>query len=107
MADACGARAERCATHVAQTAPVGAASAHRSPSPVANAATCPEVQEQQGSSQPVTEQADGHTTTLSLVRASRSASRARPEAPHGWRALAMDTEVLRYQPAPNRHNDWL
>ncbi|KAE8797594.1 hypothetical protein D1007_27249 [Hordeum vulgare] len=87
--------------------PIGAAGVRRSPSPVMNAATGPEVQEQQGSSQLVTEQANGRTATLSLARPSRSASRARPEMPHGRRALAMATELLRYRPAPDRHDEWL
>ncbi|KAE8766694.1 hypothetical protein D1007_62051 [Hordeum vulgare] len=72
-----------------------------------NAATGPDAQEQQGSSQPATEPPDGRTATPSLVRASESASRPRSEMPHGWRALAMATELLRYRPAPDRHNDWL
>ncbi|KAI4987598.1 hypothetical protein ZWY2020_020398 [Hordeum vulgare] len=72
-----------------------------------NATTGPEVQEQQGSSQPVTEQVDGRTTTPSLAKPSGSASRARPEMPIGRRALAMVTELLRYRPAPDRHDDWL
>ncbi|KAE8793601.1 hypothetical protein D1007_31762 [Hordeum vulgare] len=107
MADTRRARAERNATRLAQTVPVGAAGARRSPSPVVNAATGPEVQEQQGSSQPLTEQADGRMATPSLVWASRSASCARSEAPHGRRALAMATEMLHYRPAPDRHNEWL
>ncbi|KAE8818724.1 hypothetical protein D1007_03543 [Hordeum vulgare] len=72
-----------------------------------NAATGPDAQEQQGSSQPATEQADDRTATPSLVRASWSASGVRPEMPQGRRALAMATELLRYRPAPDRHNDWL
>ncbi|KAE8817877.1 hypothetical protein D1007_04502 [Hordeum vulgare] len=81
---------------------MGPAGMRRSPSP-----TGPEVQEEQGSSQPATEHPDDHTTTFSLVRASTSASRARPEMPHGRRALAMATELLRYGPAHDRHDDWL
>ncbi|KAE8799137.1 hypothetical protein D1007_25520 [Hordeum vulgare] len=107
MADARRARAECRATRVAQTAPVDVVGAHRSPSPMVNTPTDPEVQEQQGSSQPATEQADGRNATLSLVRPSRSVSRARPEMPHGRRTLAMPAELLRYRPAPNRHDDWL
>ncbi|KAE8784131.1 hypothetical protein D1007_42347 [Hordeum vulgare] len=72
-----------------------------------NSATGPEVQEQQGSSQPMTEQADGRTTTPSLVQPFGSVSHARPEMPHGRRALAMATELLRYRPAPDGHDDWL
>ncbi|KAE8799573.1 hypothetical protein D1007_24950 [Hordeum vulgare] len=106
MADARWARAER-ATRVAQTAPAGPASARWSLSPVVNAATGPDAQEQQGSSQPAIEHHDGRTTTPSLVQASGVTSHARPEMPHGWRALAMATELLRYRPAPDRHNDWL
>ncbi|KAE8811514.1 hypothetical protein D1007_11904 [Hordeum vulgare] len=67
----------------------------------------PELLRQQGSSQPATKQADDRTATPSLVRASESASGARPEMPHGWRALAMVTELLRYRPAPDHHNVWL
>ncbi|KAE8803901.1 hypothetical protein D1007_20161 [Hordeum vulgare] len=74
---------------------------------MANTATGPDTQEQQRSSQPATEQADGRTATPSLVRSSRSASRTRSEMPHGRRGLAMATELLRYQPAPDYHNDWL
>ncbi|KAE8776620.1 hypothetical protein D1007_50733 [Hordeum vulgare] len=107
MADACRVRAECRATRVAQITPVSAAGARRSPSPVVNAATGPEVQEQQGSSQPVIEQPDGRTATLSLARPSRSVSRAQQVMPHGRGALAMATELLRYRPAPNRHDDWL
>ncbi|KAE8805707.1 hypothetical protein D1007_18210 [Hordeum vulgare] len=107
MADARRVRAERRATRIAQTTHVGAAGARRSPSPVVNATTGPEVQEQQGSSEPVTEPVDGRTAIMSLVRPLGSASRARPEVPHGWRTLAMDTELLRYRPAPDRHEDWL
>ncbi|KAE8811867.1 hypothetical protein D1007_11285 [Hordeum vulgare] len=77
------------------------------PSPMVNAATGPDAQEQQGSSKTATEQPDGRTATPSLVRASWSASRARLEIPHGRRALAMAAELLRYRPAPDRHNDWL
>ncbi|KAE8787650.1 hypothetical protein D1007_38474 [Hordeum vulgare] len=79
MVDALRARTERRTNRVAQTALVGPAGACRSPSPMANAATGPDAQEQQGSSQPVTKQADGRTATPSLVRASGSASRARSE----------------------------
>ncbi|KAE8792255.1 hypothetical protein D1007_33190 [Hordeum vulgare] len=107
MADARRVRVERCTTCMAQTAPVGAAGVRRSPSPVVNAATGPEVQEQQGSSHPVSEPVDGCTTTPSLARPSGSASHARPEMPHGWRARAMATELLRYRPTPDRHDDWL
>ncbi|KAE8813973.1 hypothetical protein D1007_08895 [Hordeum vulgare] len=107
MADARRARAERRATRVAQTEPVGPTGARRSPSPMANAATGPDVQEQQGSSQSATEQPDGRTATPSLVRDSGSASCARPEMLHGRHALAMATELLRYRPAPDRHNEWL
>ncbi|KAE8798044.1 hypothetical protein D1007_26782 [Hordeum vulgare] len=105
MADARRARAERRATRVPQTAPVGPAGARWSP--MANATTGPDAQEQQGSSQPATEQPTGRIATPLLVRASGSASRARPEMPHGRRALAMVTELLRYRPAPDRHNGWL
>ncbi|KAE8801352.1 hypothetical protein D1007_23049 [Hordeum vulgare] len=80
---------------------------HSSRSPVVNAAMGPDTKEQQGSCQPATEQADGRTATLSLVRASRSASHARPEMPHGRRTLAMATELLHYRTAPDHHNDWL
>ncbi|KAE8791471.1 hypothetical protein D1007_34111 [Hordeum vulgare] len=107
MADARRARAKHRATRVAHTMQAGPAGTHRSPSLVVNAATGLDTQEQQGSSQPATEQADGRTATLSLVRASGSASRARTEMPHGRGALAMATELLRYRPAPDRHNDWL
>ncbi|KAE8781474.1 hypothetical protein D1007_45255 [Hordeum vulgare] len=68
------------------------------------AAMGPDSQEQQGSSQPATEQPDGRTATPSLVRASGSALRARSEMPHGRRVLAMDTELIRYRPTPDRHN---
>ncbi|KAE8821215.1 hypothetical protein D1007_00843 [Hordeum vulgare] len=107
MADARWDRAERRATHVAQTAPMGPADARRSPSPVVNAAMGPVAQELQGSSQSVTEHPDGRTATPSLIRASGSASRIRPERPHGWRVLAIATELLHYWPTPDRHNDWL
>ncbi|KAE8768253.1 hypothetical protein D1007_60290 [Hordeum vulgare] len=107
MADACRARAERRATRIAKTAAAGPADARRSPSPVVNAATGPDTQEQQGSSQLATEHRDDRTTTPSLVRASRATSHDRPEMPHSRRALAMATELLRYWPAPNRHHDWL
>ncbi|KAE8782362.1 hypothetical protein D1007_44280 [Hordeum vulgare] len=107
MADARRARAEHCATGVAQTAPVGPSGARRSPSPMANATTGPDAQEQQGSSQPATEQPDGRTATPLLIQDSGSASCARTEMPHGRHALAMATELLCYQPAPDCHNDWL
>ncbi|KAE8766886.1 hypothetical protein D1007_61827 [Hordeum vulgare] len=107
MAHARRARIERCATHVAQTTPVGPASTCRSPSPMVNASTGPDAQEQQGSSQPATEQPDGRNATLSLVRVSESSSRVRPKMLHGRRALAMATELLHYRPAPDRHNNWL
>ncbi|KAE8774480.1 hypothetical protein D1007_53140 [Hordeum vulgare] len=81
--------------------------ARRSPSPVVNAAMGLDAQEQQGSSQPVTEHPDGRTATPSIARASGVASHARPEMPHGRRVLAMATELLCYRPAPDRHNDWL
>ncbi|KAE8782231.1 hypothetical protein D1007_44407 [Hordeum vulgare] len=107
MADARRVRAECRATRIAHTPPVGAAGARRSPSPVVNAAIGPEAQEQQDSSRPPTEQVDAHTATQSLITPSGSASRARPEKPHGRRTLAMATELLRYRPAPDRHDDWL
>ncbi|KAE8821021.1 hypothetical protein D1007_00858 [Hordeum vulgare] len=107
MADARRARAECLATRVVQTARAGPAGASRSPSPVVNTATGPNTQEQQGSSQPATEHHDSRTATLSLLRASEATSHARPKMPHGPRALAMANEVLRYRPAPDRHNDWL
>ncbi|KAE8778023.1 hypothetical protein D1007_49160 [Hordeum vulgare] len=107
MANARRVRYEHRTTHFAQTAPVGAAGVCRSSSPVVNAPTCPEIQEQQGSSQPMTEPVDGRTATPSLATPSGSASRARPEMSHGWRVLAMATELLRYRPAPNRLDDWL
>ncbi|KAE8779817.1 hypothetical protein D1007_47134 [Hordeum vulgare] len=105
MADARRARAERHATRVAQTAPVGPAGARWSPSPVVNAAMGNDAHEQQGSSVPATEHPDGRKATPSLVRTSGSISNALPEMPHGQHALAMDTELLRYRPAPDRHND--
>ncbi|KAI4992054.1 hypothetical protein ZWY2020_041917 [Hordeum vulgare] len=102
MADAHQARADCRITRFAQTALVGPAGTHRSPSPMVNAATGPDAQEQ-GSSQPATEQPDSRTTTPSLVRASGSALRARSEMPHGRRALAMASELLCYRPAPDLH----
>ncbi|KAE8802973.1 hypothetical protein D1007_21168 [Hordeum vulgare] len=107
MADACRARAECRGTRVAQTTPVGPVGVRRSPSPMVNAATGPNAQEQQGSSHPATEQLDGRIATPSLIRASGSASRTRLEMSHGRRALAMAAELLRYRPAPDRHNEWL
>ncbi|KAE8789975.1 hypothetical protein D1007_35735 [Hordeum vulgare] len=107
MADARRARVERPATRIAQTTLAGPAGACRSPSPVVNAATCPDAQEHQGSSQPATEDPDGRTVTPSLVRASRSASRAWPEVPDGQCALAKATELLCYRPTPDLHKDWL
>ncbi|KAE8785815.1 hypothetical protein D1007_40411 [Hordeum vulgare] len=100
-------RAERRATRITQTAHEGATDARRSPSPVVNAATGPEVQEQQGSSQPVTEPIDGRTATLPLARPTRSAPRTWPEMPHSRRVLAMATKMLCHRPAPDRHDDWL
>ncbi|KAE8775650.1 hypothetical protein D1007_51820 [Hordeum vulgare] len=105
MADAIQVHAEHRATRVAQTTPVGPVGARRSPSPLVNVATGSDAPEQQGSSQPATERPDGFTATPSRVQSSRSASRAQPEMPHGWCMLAMATELLRYQPAPDRHND--
>ncbi|KAE8806759.1 hypothetical protein D1007_17121 [Hordeum vulgare] len=107
MADARRARAEQRATRVAQTAPTGPAGVHRSSSPVVNAATDPDSHKQQGSSQAATELANVLTATPSLVRASGSASRARTEMPHDRSMLTMATELLRYRPAPDRHNDCL
>ncbi|KAE8769650.1 hypothetical protein D1007_58729 [Hordeum vulgare] len=107
MADARRAHAEHHATRVSHTALGGPAGARRSPSPMVNAASGPEVQEQQGSSQPATEHPDGRAATPSLARASMSASHARPEVPHGQRVLTMATELLRYRPAPDRLNKWL
>ncbi|KAE8778740.1 hypothetical protein D1007_48334 [Hordeum vulgare] len=106
MADDRWARTECRATHVAKIAPRGPAGVRPLPSPVVNTATGPNAHEQQGSSQPATEQADGRTATSSLVRPSRSVSRARPEMSHGRRALAKATELFRYRPAPDHHN-WL
>ncbi|KAE8797254.1 hypothetical protein D1007_27628 [Hordeum vulgare] len=105
MVDTRRARAEHRATRIAQTVPVGPADARQSPSPMAIAATGPEAQEHQGSSQPATEQHDGRTATPLLIRASGSASHARPEMPHGRHTLARTTELLRYRPAPDRHDD--
>ncbi|KAE8774429.1 hypothetical protein D1007_53201 [Hordeum vulgare] len=106
MGDARRARAEHRTARIAQT-PAGPASARRSPSPVMDAATGPDAQEQHDSSQPVTEHHDGRTATPSLVRGSGATSHARPEVPHGRRVLTMATELLRYRPAPDRHHDWL
>ncbi|KAE8811289.1 hypothetical protein D1007_11649 [Hordeum vulgare] len=100
MAGVGRARAEHRATRIAQMTLVGPAGARRSPSPMVNAATGLDAQEQQGSSEPTIEQPDGRTATPSLVRASGSVLRARPEMPHGQHALAMAAELLRYQPAP-------
>ncbi|KAE8773718.1 hypothetical protein D1007_54023 [Hordeum vulgare] len=97
MVDARWVRAEHRATRIAQTVPIGVAGARRSPSPVVNAATGPEVQEQQGSSQQATKPVNGRTATLSLGRPSGSVSRARAEMHHGRRTLAMATELLRYR----------
>ncbi|KAE8777805.1 hypothetical protein D1007_49391 [Hordeum vulgare] len=72
-----------------------------------NAATGPEVLEQQGSSHLVTEPVDDRTATPSLTRPSESASCALPEVPHGRGALVMATQLLRYRPAPDRHDEWL
>ncbi|KAE8772638.1 hypothetical protein D1007_55334 [Hordeum vulgare] len=105
MGDACRDRAERRATRVAQTTPAGPVGAHRSLSLVVNAAMGPNAQEQHCSSPPATEHPDGRTATSSLVRVSGSASRARREMPHGRRALAMATELLRYRPARDRNID--
>ncbi|KAE8792883.1 hypothetical protein D1007_32518 [Hordeum vulgare] len=99
MGDARRARAERRTTRIAQTEPAGPAGVRRSPSPVVNAAMCPDAQEQQGSSQQATEHLDGHTVTPSLVWASGSASHTWPKMPHSRRALSMATELLRYRPA--------
>ncbi|KAE8783750.1 hypothetical protein D1007_42729 [Hordeum vulgare] len=107
MADARRVHAEHRATRIAQTAPVGAAGARRLPSPIVNADTGPEAQEQQGSSEPATEQVHGRNATSSLARPLGSASCTRPEMPHSRRALAMATELLHYRPAPDRHDDWL
>ncbi|KAE8809036.1 hypothetical protein D1007_14474 [Hordeum vulgare] len=104
MADALRARAECRATRVAQTAPACPAGARQSPSPVVNATTGPDAQEQQGSSQSATEHPHSHTTTPSLGRSSGSASHARPEVPHSRCTLSMATEVLRYRASPD---DWL
>ncbi|KAE8780203.1 hypothetical protein D1007_46693 [Hordeum vulgare] len=103
MANARRVRAERRVTSIAHTAPIGAVGARRSPSPVGNASTSPEVQEEQGSSEPV----DDQTATPSLARPSGSASHAGKEMPHGRRALSMATELLRYWLALDRHEDWL
>ncbi|KAE8787403.1 hypothetical protein D1007_38676 [Hordeum vulgare] len=105
MADAHRARSERRTTSAAQTTPMGPAGTRRSPLPMENAVTGPDTQEQQGSSQSATEQYDGRTATPSLVRASGSASCARPEMQHGERTLAKAIELLCYQPSPDRHND--
>ncbi|KAE8803448.1 hypothetical protein D1007_20676 [Hordeum vulgare] len=107
MADARRVRAECRATSIAQTTPVGATGMHRSSSPMMNVATGPEVQEQQGSSQTVTESVDGRTAMSSLARPSASALRARTEMRHRRRALDMATELLRYRHAPDHHEDWL
>ncbi|KAE8794701.1 hypothetical protein D1007_30537 [Hordeum vulgare] len=100
MPDAHWARAECRATRVAQTAPAGPAGTRRSPLPVVNAATGPNAQERQGSSQPATEHPDSRPPL-------RRSSRLRLDMPHGRRMLAMVTELLRYRPSPDRHNDWL
>ncbi|KAE8775475.1 hypothetical protein D1007_52032 [Hordeum vulgare] len=101
MADAHRARAKRRATRVAQTVPISAAGACRSPSLVMNAATGPEVQEQQGSSQPVAARPLRHSSAL------QGRHRTLDRRLHGRRALAMATELLRYSPACDCHNDWL
>ncbi|KAE8787669.1 hypothetical protein D1007_38372 [Hordeum vulgare] len=107
MADARRVCAERRATRIAQTAHVSVTDARRSPSPVVKAANGPEAQEKQGSSQPPTEHVDNRTAIPSLVGPSGWASRTQPELPHGHHALAMAIELLRYQPARDRHDDWL
>ncbi|KAE8773558.1 hypothetical protein D1007_54173 [Hordeum vulgare] len=105
MADARRARAECPATRLNQTTPMGPARARRSPSAMANATTGPDAQEQKVSCQPSTEQPDGCSATPSLVQASGSASRARPEMSHGQRVLSMASELVRYRPTPDLHND--
>ncbi|KAE8788641.1 hypothetical protein D1007_37207 [Hordeum vulgare] len=107
MPDARRARTERRTACIAKTTPTGPAGERWSPSPVVNAAMRPDAQEQQGSSEPATEHPDGRTATPSLVRAFGSASRARPDEPHGQHALAMAAELLRYRSAPDRNDDWL
>ncbi|KAE8783123.1 hypothetical protein D1007_43453 [Hordeum vulgare] len=72
MADARRVHMEHRATRIAEIAPVDDAGTRWSPSPVVNAATGPEVEEHQGSSQPVTEPVDGRTATPSLGRPSGS-----------------------------------
>ncbi|KAE8816432.1 hypothetical protein D1007_06036 [Hordeum vulgare] len=107
MADAHQARAEHRATRITQMVATNPAGACRSPLHMMNAAIGPDAQEQQGSSQPATEHLDSRTASPSLVRAFGSASYAQPEMPHGRRAWAMATELLRYRPTPDCHNDWL
>ncbi|KAE8799937.1 hypothetical protein D1007_24634 [Hordeum vulgare] len=107
MAEARRARAERRTARVAHAAPSGPSDACRLPSPMMNAAMGPDAQEQKGSSQPITEHRDIRTATPSLVRGSGATSHARPEMPHGRHALAMAIELLCYQPALDRHHDWL
>ncbi|KAE8774555.1 hypothetical protein D1007_53036 [Hordeum vulgare] len=104
MADARRACAERRATRVAHITTVGPADARRSPSPMANAATGPDAQEQQGSSELAT---SSPTARHSVAPPGFRVGLARPSAvPHGRRALAMATELLRYRTAPGRHDDW-
>ncbi|KAE8812640.1 hypothetical protein D1007_10341 [Hordeum vulgare] len=107
MANARRVHVECRATRIAHTVPVGAVGVRCSPSPVVNAATGPEVQEKYGSSQPVTEPVDDRTATPSLTRPLGSAWCARPEMPHGRRALPMDTDLLRYRPVADCHDDSL
>ncbi|KAE8809427.1 hypothetical protein D1007_13944 [Hordeum vulgare] len=107
MPDAHRARAECRSARIAQTASTGLAGARRSPSHVMNASMVPDAQEQQGSSQPVTEHRDGLTATRSLVQGSGATSHAWSEMPHGRCALAMATKLLRYRPGPDRYHDWL
>ncbi|KAE8794600.1 hypothetical protein D1007_30639 [Hordeum vulgare] len=107
MADSRHSRAECYATRVAQMAPAGPAGARWSSSTVVNAVTGPDAREKHGSSQTVTKHPDGRTATPSLARASKAASQARPEIPHNRHTLAMATELLRYQPTPDHHDDWL
>ncbi|KAE8783240.1 hypothetical protein D1007_43334 [Hordeum vulgare] len=107
MADARRARAERRATRIAHTTSVGPTGVRRSPSPIENAATGPDVQNSKAPPSRLPSTPTAAPPLPSLVWASGSASRTRPEMLHGRRALAMATELLHYRSVPNRHNNWL
>lgn len=107
MVDARHVRAERRASGVAQTTPVGNNAPRRSASLVAIATTDPTAHEQHDSSLPPSMRRDGRNATPSPTPATVSFSHDRRGPANAQAVLLMARELLRYRPANDLYDVWL